>query len=87
MWKRLNFCGIGIGSTSLFEEWKRKHFFIKYGAVMRKWLNFCRSGSTFEEKSWKQTRKRLTLYGTGSGSKKYSTTSTSLIDILFNLKN
>jgi len=34
----------------------------------------------FEKKSWKrmQTRKRLTLYGAGSGSKKYSTVSTSL---------
>jgi len=34
----------------------------------------------FEERSWKrkQTRKRLTLYETGSGSKKYSTASTSL---------
>jgi len=33
-----------------------------------------------EERSWKrkQTRKRLTLYGGGSGSKKYSTASTSL---------
>jgi len=35
----------------------------------------------FEERSWKrkQTRKRLTLYGSGSGSKKYSTAFTSLI--------
>jgi len=36
----------------------------------------------FEEKSWKrkQTRKRLTLYVAGSGSKKYSIASTSLIE-------
>jgi len=35
----------------------------------------------FDEMSWKQkqTRKRLTLYGAGSGRKKYSTTSTSLV--------
>jgi len=35
----------------------------------------------FEERTWKrkQTRKRLTLYGDGSGSKKYSTASTSLL--------
>jgi len=34
----------------------------------------------FEERSWKrkQTRNRLTLYGAGSGSKKYSTASTSM---------
>jgi len=34
----------------------------------------------FEERSWKQkqTWKRLTLYGAGSGSKKYSNSSTSL---------
>jgi len=39
---------------------------------IRKRLNYCGSGSTFEERSWKrkQTRKRLTLYGAGSGSKK-----------------
>jgi len=28
---------------------------------------------------WKQTQKRLTLYKTGSGSKNYSTASTSLM--------
>jgi len=35
----------------------------------------------FEERSWKrkQTRKRLTLYGAESGSKKYSIASTSLV--------
>jgi len=32
-------------------------------------------------KKLKQTRKRLTLYGAGSGSKKYSTASTSLVKI------
>jgi len=43
----------------------------------------------FEERSWKrkQTRKRLTLYGAGSGSKKYSTASTSLIESVFRLIN
>jgi len=35
----------------------------------------------FEEKSWKRkkTRKRLTLFGAGSGIKNYSTASTSLL--------
>jgi len=35
----------------------------------------------FEERSWKrkQTRKRLALYGAGSGSKQYSTAFTSLV--------
>jgi len=34
----------------------------------------------FEESSWKwkQTRKRLTVFGAGSGRKKYATASTSL---------
>jgi len=35
----------------------------------------------FKDRSWKrkQTQKRLILYGAGSGSKKYSTASTSLL--------
>jgi len=33
----------------------------------------------FEERSWKQTPKRQTLSGAGSGNKKYSTASISLI--------
>jgi len=36
----------------------------------------------FEERDWKQTRKRLTLYEAESGSKKYSTASTSLLSNL-----
>jgi len=32
-----------------------------------------------EKRIWKQTRKRLTLYEAGSGSKKYSTPSTTLV--------
>jgi len=42
----------------------------------------------FEERSWKrkQTRKRLTLYGAESGSKKYSIASTSLFQIHFHEK-
>jgi len=52
--------------------WKRK---LEAEAVKFFWMR-----KHFEERSWKrkQTRKRLTLYGAGSGSKKYSTASASL---------
>jgi len=90
--KRLNFCkstlkqeaGSGSKLESVWHFEEPEAFFIKHGAGMwkqkleavkflwkRKWKHF-------EEKSWKQTRKRLTLYGAGRGSKKYSTASTSL---------
>jgi len=63
-------------------SWKRKHLTF-WGAEVE-------GGSIFHntwgrdvkaDRSWKrkQTRKRLTLYGAGSGSKKYSTASTSLL--------
>jgi len=44
-------------------------------------LKFLWKQKYFEERSRKrkQARKRLTLYGAGSGSKKYSITSTSLV--------
>jgi len=53
--------------------WKRK---LKTKAVKFLWKR-----KHFKERSWKrmQTWKRLTLYGAGSGSKKYSTTSTFLL--------
>jgi len=60
----------GSRSIQLFEESEAKAFFIKHVAGIRKWKHF---------ESWKQTRKRLTLYGLGSGSKKYSSASTSLL--------
>jgi len=69
IWKHLTFWGAVAEA-----------FFIKHGAGMYvKAVKFLWKWKHFEERSWKQTRKRLTLYGAGSGSKKYSTASTSLI--------
>jgi len=63
-WKRLNFCGSG---RTLKKEAGSKQ--------TRKRLRLKKEAGS---KTRKQTRKRLTLYGAGSGNKKYSTASTSL---------
>jgi len=78
MWKRkrLNFCGSG----SIKRSWKRKRtqkHLTFWGAgsesifhktwsrdVEAEAVNFLQKH--FEERSWKQTRKRLTLYGVGT---------------------
>jgi len=86
-WKQLNFCGNGgtlkkeagsgskLGSIWLFEE-PEVDFHKTRGRDMEV-VKFLRKH--FEERSWMQTRKRLTLYGAGSGSQKYCTASTSLV--------
>jgi len=56
---------------------KRKHFYKTWGSRDVEAVKFL--WKHFEERSWKQTWKRPTLYGAGSGRKKYSTASTFLI--------
>jgi len=57
----------------------RKHFEKRGRDVKAEAFKFLRKH--FEKRSWeeKQPRKRLTLYRAGSGSKNYSTASTSLV--------
>jgi len=79
LWKRKHFkkagSGSNIGSIRLFDE--PETCFIKHGRGMWKRKHF-------EQRSWKQqTRKRLTLYGAGSGSKKYSAAFTNLLQTEF----
>jgi len=84
MWKRLNFCGSGstlkkeagsgskLGSIRLFEEPEAEAIFHKTWDRNVEAVKFLWKRKHFKERSCKrkQTRKRLTLYGAGSGSKK-----------------